>query len=79
MDKDLADLLNGPGPISVVVTHAWYSCCGKAPHERAGYEQAYVGRPRVNDGKLMLVSDGLGTVSYIVVCDVESVVDAAPL
>jgi len=76
MSKELAGLLNGPEPISVVVTDCWHSCCGKAPHHRAGYEQTYVGRPQVNDGKLTLVSDGLGTVSYIIVCDVESVVDA---
>lgn len=79
MAKELAGLLNGPDPISVVVTEAWHSCCGKPPTHRVGYEQTYVGRPSVDGENLTLISDGLGTVSYVVVCPLTAVEDAAPL
>lgn len=68
--------------VQITVTGAAYSCCGRGWTRRDGYEQQYVGyidnlKPPEDgmEGTFMLYSVGLGTISYVVACRFDEVVD----
>ena len=53
--------------VILTVSGCAYSCCGRGWHRRDGYEQRYVGYiDSVTADGVVLVSRGIGTISYIV-------------
>lgn len=76
----LAASQSGRSLVEVTCSAAAYSCCGKGWHDRTGYEQTYRGRvTNLGDRSFMLMSAGIGTVSYTVAVDYEHVALVEPL
>lgn len=76
--------------VTVTVTGCAFACCGKGWRRRDGYEQEYTGwidnLNEVTDaeaargmwGTFMLYSAGIGTLSYVIACRFDELVDVEP-